>query len=156
LDLIDADGIDLAKGAVFQAPGDDMLDRVENLFPGSAECLCSFFPREAASPAGQEEHVHVGQGVFAVAPGNFFDDDGVAAAAIDASHGVQQEDEVSPERDELEAALVELVVTGRRQAAARADRGRSLARPHGKFDALVVRTEACAMIDKSAEAMAAV
>ena len=50
LDLIDADGVDLAERAVFQSPGDDMFDRVENLFPGSAKGLRGLFPRKAARP----------------------------------------------------------------------------------------------------------
>jgi hypothetical protein len=50
---------------------------------------------------------------FAVASGNLLDDDGAAAAAIDASHGVQQEDEESPQQDELEAPLGKLIVAGR-------------------------------------------
>jgi len=91
-----------------------------------------------------------------VTPGNFFDNDGAAAVAVDTPHGVRQEDEESPQGDELKAAFGELIVAGSRLMAARADRGRTLARPHGNFDALVVRTECGAMIDKSSEAMAAV
>ena len=136
--------------------GDDVFDRVENLFPGSAKGICRFFPGKAARPTGQEEHIGLGQCALAIGPGDFFDDDGAAAAAIDAPHGVQQENEKSPERDELEAAFGELIVAGRRLMAARADGGRTLARPHGHFDALVVRTECGAMIDKSPEAVAAV
>ena len=94
--------------------------------------------------------------MLAVAPGNFLDDDGVAAAAIDAPHGVQQEDQKSPERDELEAPLGELIVAGRRLMAARTDRRRTLARPHGDLDALVVGTEAGVLINESPETMAAV
>jgi hypothetical protein len=30
LDLIDADGVDLAERPVLQTPGDDMFDRIEN------------------------------------------------------------------------------------------------------------------------------
>ena len=156
LDFIDADGVDLAERAVLQSPGDDMLDRIENLVPGSAKRFGGFFPRKPARPTGQEEHIGFGQGAFAVAPGNFFDDHGAAAAAIDAPHGVQQEDEESPQGNELEAPLGELVVAGRRLMAARADRGRTLARPHGDFDALVVGTETGVLVDKSPEAMAAV
>src|SRR5262249_54313817 len=62
----------------------------------------------------------------------------------------------SPQGNELKAPFSELIVAGRRLMAARADRGRALARPHGDFDALVVRTEPGAMIDKSPKAMAAV
>ena len=42
---------------------------------------------------------------------------------------------------ELKAPFGELVVTGRRQMAARADCGRTVARSHGHFDALLVGTE---------------
>ena len=33
LDLVDADGVDLAEHAMLQPEGDDMFDGVENLFP---------------------------------------------------------------------------------------------------------------------------
>ena len=45
----------------------------------------------------------------------------------------------------------ELVVTGRRQMAARADRGRSVARSHGDFDALLGGTEIGELVDKTQE-----
>ena len=79
-----------------------------------------------------------------------------AAATIDAPHGVQQEDEKSPQGNELKAPFGELVVTGRRLMAARADCGRTLARSHGHFDALLVGTEVGVLVDKSSETMAAV
>jgi hypothetical protein len=156
LDFIDADGVDLGQRPVFQTPGDDVFDGIKNLFPGSTKRFGGFFPRKAASPTGQEEHVRLGQGAFAVASGNFFDDDGAAAPGIDAAHGVQEEDQKSPEGDELKASLGQLVVTGGRLMAARTDRGRAFARPHRYFDTLVIRTEPGALIDKSAETMAAV
>jgi len=52
-----------------------------------------------------------------------------------------EEDEKPPPGEELKAPFGELVVTGRRQMAARADCGRTLSRSHGCFDALFVRTE---------------
>jgi hypothetical protein len=70
--------------------------------------------RKPARPTGQEEHISLGQRPFAVTPGSFFDDDGGTAAAIDASYGVQQEDEQSPTQ------------------------GNELKAPHRDFDALVV------------------
>ena len=73
---------------------------------------------------------------FDVAPGNFFDSHNAAAATVDAPHGVQKEDEKLPQGNELKAPFGELVVTGRRQMAARADCGRTLSRSHGYFDAL--------------------
>jgi hypothetical protein len=53
-------------------------------------------------------------------------------------------------------AFGELVVTGRRQMAARADCGRTLARSHGRFDTLLVDTEVGVLVDKTSETMAAV
>ena len=50
----------------------------------------------------------------------------------------------------------ELVVTGSRQIAARADCGRTLARSHGHFDALFVGTEVGVLVDKTPDTMAAV
>jgi hypothetical protein len=44
LDFIDADGVDLAERPVFQTPGDDMFDRVENLVPGGAKGFRRLFP----------------------------------------------------------------------------------------------------------------
>ena len=69
---------------------------------------------------------------------------------------VQQENEESPERNELEAPFGELVVAGRWQKAPRADCGRTSARSHGDFDALLVGTEVSVLVDKTSETMAAV
>ncbi len=52
------------------------------------------------------------------------------AAAVHSPHGVQEEDEKSPQRDELKAPLAELVVAGRRLMAARTDGSRAFARSH--------------------------
>jgi len=78
------------------------------------------------------------------------------AATVDAPHGVQKEDEKTPQGDELKAPLGELVVTGRGQMAARADSGGTLPRSHGHFDALLVGTEVGVLVDKAPETMAAV
>jgi hypothetical protein len=61
-----------------------------------------------------------------------------------------------PQWNELKAPFGELVVTGRRQMAARADCGRTLARSHGHFDTLLVGTEVGVLVDKTSETMAAV
>src|SRR5262249_58513529 len=104
----------------------------------------------------EEKHIGFGQGAFAVAPGDFLDGHHAAAAAIDATHSVQQEDEESPQRNELKTSFRELVVAGHRQMAARADCGRTFARSQDDFDALLVGTETGALIDKTSEMMAAV
>src|SRR5262249_8801891 len=121
LDFIDANRVDLTEGAVLQSPGDDMFDRIEHLVPGRAKALCGFFPRKAACPTRQEKHVRLGQGALAVAPGNFFDGYNATAATLDAPHGVQKEDEESPERDEFKAPFGKLIVARRRLVATRAD-----------------------------------
>ena len=97
-----------------------------------------------------------GQCAFAVAPGHFFDSHNAAAATVDTPHGVQKEDEKTPQGNELKASFRKLVVTGRRQMAARADCGRTLARSHGHFDTLLVGTEVGVLVDKTSETMAAV
>jgi hypothetical protein len=71
-------------------------------------------------------------------------------------HGVPKVDEKPPQGNELKAPFGELVVAGRRQMAARADCGRTLARSHGDFDALLVGTEVGVLVDKTPETMAAV
>ena len=77
--------------------------------------------------------------MLAIAPGNFLDDHSLAAAAIDAPHGVQQEDEKPPERNELVTPFGELIVTGRRLMATGTDCRRTFARTYGDFDALLCR-----------------
>jgi hypothetical protein len=44
LNFIDANGVDLAERPVFQTPGDNMFNRVENLVPGGTKCLRRLFP----------------------------------------------------------------------------------------------------------------
>ena len=44
LDLIDADGVDLAEHPVLQPEGDDVFHRVEDLVPGSAKGLGRLLP----------------------------------------------------------------------------------------------------------------
>src|ERR1039457_291510 len=88
-----------ATGSVLESSEDG----IENLLPRGAKCEGGFLPGQVTRPAGQEEHIGFGEGPFAVAPRNFFDDDGVAAAAVYAPHGVEEEDEESPEGNELES-----------------------------------------------------
>lgn len=61
-----------------------------------------------------------------------------------------------PQGNELKAPFSELVVTGRRQMAARADCDRTLARSHGDFDALLAGAEMGVLVDKTPETVAAV
>ncbi len=131
-----------------------MLDRVEDLVPGSAKRLGRFLPGQPARPAGQKQHVGFGESAFAIAPGDFLDDDRLAAAAIDAPHGVKQKNQKSPERNELETPLGELIVSGGGLMAARTNRLGTLARTHGDFNALVIGTEAGLLVNESRKAVA--
>ena len=63
LDLIHSDGIDLSQNPVFEAPGDDVLDSIEDLLPGSTKGFGGFFPGQAARPAGQEQGLQIGSSV---------------------------------------------------------------------------------------------
>jgi hypothetical protein len=94
--------------------------------------------------------------MLAVAPEDFLDDHGVAAAAIDAPHGVEQKDQKSPERSEFVTPSRELIVTGRRLMATGTDSPRTFAWTHGDFDALVIGSEAGMLVNKAPEMMAAV
>jgi hypothetical protein len=93
--------------------------------------------------------------VLAIAPGNLLDHD-ATISAVDTSHTVEQENQKTPQGDELEAPLGEMIVTGRGLVAPRANRRRALPRPNVHFDAFLVRTEASLMIDKSSMMMAVV
>jgi hypothetical protein len=75
---------------------------------------------------------------------------------VDAPQSVQKKDEKSPQGDELKAPFGELVVTGCRQMATRADCGRTLVRSYGHSEALFVGAEAGALVYKTPEAIAAV
>ena len=95
-----------------QSEGDDMFDSVEDLFPGSMKGRGCLFPGKPASPSSQKQHISVGQLMFAVAPRNFFNDHRFAAAAVDAPHGIKQKNQKTPERDEFETPLGELIIPG--------------------------------------------
>ena len=78
------------------------------------------------------------------------------AAAIDAPHRVKQKNQKAPERNELETALGELIVSGGGLMAARANRRRTLARAHGDLNALVIGTEAGLLVNESRKTVTAV
>src|SRR5690349_21106099 len=105
------------------------------------ECFGCFLPRKAARPAGQKQHIGIGQGTLAIAPGDFLDDDCLTAAAIDATHGIEQKNQKAPKRNELETALGELIVSGGRLMAARTNRRRPFARTHRNLNTLMIGAE---------------
>ena len=155
LHLIHTDGADRSQRAMVQAPGDDVLDSVANLFPGGAKRLGCFLPGELACPAGQKQHIGSGQPMLTIAPGNLLDHH-ATIPAVDASHAVQQENQKAPQRNELEAPLGEMIVTGRGLVAPRTDRRRALPRPDVHLDACLVGSEAGVLVDEPAMAMAVI
>src|SRR3954462_12002934 len=156
LDFVDPDSVNLAQHPVLQTPGDHVLHCVEDLVPGSAKRFGRFLPGQPARPAGQKQHVGFGKSAFAVTPRNFFNDDSLAAAAIDAPHGVQQEDQESPQGNELKTPFAQLIITGRGLMAACTDSLGALTRTDGDFNALVVGTEVSPLVNESWKAVASI
>src|SRR5437899_3626433 len=97
-----------------------------------------------------------GQLVLAIAPWNLLHHHHAAISTVDAPHLVQQENQNPPERDELEASLRKMIVTRRRLVATRADRRRTLPRPHLHFDGLLVGAEAGVLVDEAPMTVAVV
>src|SRR5436305_8572371 len=97
-----------------------------------------FLPRKAARPAGQKQHIGIGQSMLAIAPGHLLDDDCLTTAAFDASHGIKEKNQKAPKGNELETALRELIVSGGRLMAARTNRRRTLARAHHNLNTLIL------------------
>src|SRR5262245_2416987 len=120
------------------------------------ECFSRFLPRKAARPAGQKQHIGIGQGTLAIAPGHFLDDDCLTTAAIDAAHGIKQKNQKAPEGNELKTALGELIVSGGRLMAARTNRGRTVARTHRNLNTLVIGAETRLLVNESRKAVTAV
>jgi hypothetical protein len=156
LDFIHANGPDRSQRAMLQTPADHILDGEAHLIPGSVERLGGFLPGELARPARQKQHVGLGQLVLAIAPRNFLDHHRATVAALDAPHTVQEENQSSPEGDELEAPLGKLIVARGRLVAPRADRHRSGPRPDVHFDALLIGGEAGMLVDESPMVVAVV
>src|SRR5688500_153504 len=76
-----------------------------------------------------------------VAPRNLLDHDRLTAAAIDTPHRVQQKNQKSPEGNELDAALGQLVVAGGGLVGSRTTGPGAFARAHGNPDTVVIGTE---------------
>jgi hypothetical protein len=74
----------------------------------------------------------------------------------EAPHGVQEEDQEAPERDEFETPLGELIVTGGRLVATGTDRRGTFARADSDFNTSVIGTEAGLLINEAWEMMAVI
>jgi hypothetical protein len=77
-------------------------------------------------------------------------------SAVDTSHTVQQENQKTPQGDELEAALREMIVSRLWPVAPRTDDRRSPSRSHVYGNAFLVGCEAGASMGKSSMMMAVV
>src|SRR5207247_3749841 len=120
------------------------------------ECFGRFLPRKAACPAGQKQHIGIGQGTLAIAPGHFLDDDSLTTAAIDVTHGIKQKNQKAPKGNELETALGELIVSGGRLMATRTNRRGTFARTHRDLNALMIGAETGLPVNKPRKAVTAV
>ena len=126
--LIDADGVDLAERPVFQTPGHDMFDRIENLGPRMYERPPPSLSMTAAAPNELGRAYTLWSMYVCRRPRELLRQRQRHSGDSRRAAWCTEEDEKPPQGDELKAPLGELVVTGRRQMAARADCGRTLAR----------------------------
>ena len=94
--------------------------------------------------------------MFAITPGNLLNEHRIASATINPAHRVQQKDEETPERNNLEAPLGEMIVAGTRLVAARTNSRRTRAGTHRDLNRLFVRTEAGMLVNETRKMMAAV
>src|SRR5437764_12970004 len=97
-----------------------------------------FLPRKAARPAGQKQHLGVGQATLAIAPAHCLDDDRLTTAAIDATHGIKQKNQKTPKGNELETPLGKLIVSRGPLMAARTNRRRTFTWTHRDLNTLVI------------------
>ena len=88
LDFVDADRLDQAEMAMFEAPGHHIFDCVADLVPAGAERDGSFLPGQFARPVGEKQHVDLGELVLADCPRQFLNAH-AAGQAIDAPHAVK-------------------------------------------------------------------
>ena len=107
--LIDADGAYAVQTAMRQAPLDHVLHGLERFLPTDVKAARRLQPGEPARPAGQVQHVGLGEGVLAHALGDFLHLH-AAGDSLHASHGIEQDHRKSPDRDERKTPLGQQVV----------------------------------------------
>ncbi len=92
-----------------------------NGLPAGAKALGHVGPREQSGPLSEEDGVGSGDRRLALSPGDAFDAY-AAGGAVDASHGVDEEDRDGPQRHKVEVPRRQGIVGRSSSAAARADR----------------------------------
>ena len=118
LDLIDTDRFDTVEISVIQAPLDDIVNSSEDGLPTGTESLGDIGPSEQACPLREEQGVGSCQRRLALCPRDALDPD-AALGAIDAPHGVDEDDGNGPQRHEVEASRCAGVVAWASASAAR-------------------------------------
>jgi len=93
--------------------------------------------------------------VFAFAPRDLFHDH-AALAAVDAPHGIQEENQKPPERNELEPPLGEMIVARCRFPAPRADGRGTFAWPDSNFDSRLDINDSSILLNKTLKVIALV
>lgn len=142
------EGCDIRDHMLRLASSPQNLHRIVHFVPRGAELFGGFLPGQSACPMPQEMHVNPGRGVFPHTPRNFLDDDS-ALPAVDATHTVDQEDQIAPESDELKPPRrARLVVAGRGLMTARANGCGSFPWPHRNEDGVLVLGERGLPVDE--------
>jgi hypothetical protein len=132
----------------------DILHSVANLVPSGVERSGGFFPGQFARPACQKEHVGFGEGMF-TGPGDFLDHN-AAGFAVDPAHAVEEKNQETPNGNELERTLGELIVSGCGQVATGTDGFGTHTWPHPNLQALAILAEPGLVVDETREAIALV
>jgi hypothetical protein len=119
------------------------------------EGLGGFLPGELARPARQKQHIGSGQLVLAITPGNLLDHH-ATIPTVYAAHAVQQENQKTPQGNELKAPLGKMIVARRGSVAPGADRRRALAWSDVYLNTFLVGSEAGVLVYEPAMVMALV
>ena len=158
LPLIDANGLNALKVAVFEAIVDHRLDRSEDRMPAGTEGIGGFLPGKAAGPLRQEQLVSPTQGTFSFGPGNPFDLDSTLRT-IHTPQTIAQVTLESPDRNELvETGIGRGIVSGSLLSTSRTHRFGSTAWMDLRDDALAVLdpAENHSTVNKTLEPMAGI
>ena len=137
LDLIDPDGPDRLQNSMPEAPLHHIFHGMADFLPGGLKRLGHFFPGQFSRPVCQKLHVGSGKSVLALGPRHLFHRH-AAALTAHPSHAVEEKHQQAPERNELKAPFVEVVVAAAGLMTPRANCRRADPRPHPHLNAFLV------------------